>query len=245
MSGESAESFPLTRPSVLIAAKSDDAQERAQALELLARAYWKPVFTYLRLRWRFDFEDARDHTQDFFSQALVRDLFARYEPGRARFRTYVRLCLDSFVANVRKAERRLKRGGGSEVLSLDFPGAEAELAGRSPADDPEVFFHHEWVRSIFSSAVEALEARCERSGKKTQFAVFLRYDIEGPELERPPSYAELAVEHGIPVTQVTNYLAFCRREFRAIVLESLRVQCATHEEFRDEARALLGVELSS
>jgi DNA-directed RNA polymerase specialized sigma24 family protein len=243
-SGESAESFPLTRPSVLVAAKSDDAHERAAALELLARAYWKPVFTYLRLRWRLEFDDACDYTQEFFSQALVRDLFARYEPGRARFRTYVRLCLDSFLANARKAERRLKRGGGAELLSLDFPGAEAELAGRVAADDPETFFHQEWVRSIFSSAVDALKSRCERSGKQTHFAVFVRYDIEGPELERPPSYAELAMEHAIPVTQVTNYLAFCRREFRAVVLESLRAQCANAEEFRDEARTLLGMELS-
>jgi DNA-directed RNA polymerase specialized sigma24 family protein len=243
-SGESAESFPLTRPSVLVAARSDDARERAHALELIASAYWKPVFTYLRLRWRIDYEDARDYTQEFFSQALLRDLFARFEPGRARFRTYVRLCLDSFVTNARKAERRLKRGGDADMLSLDFPGAEAELVGRSPSDDPEGLFHREWVRSIFSAAVDALRARCERAGKTTHFAIFVRYDIEGPELVRPPSYAELSAAHGIPVTQVTNYLAFCRREFKAIVLESLRAQCATVEEFRDEARALLGVELS-
>jgi len=41
---------------------------------------------------------------------------------------------------------------------------------------------------------------------------------------------------------VTNYLAFARREFRRIALERLREMAASDEEFRREARALLGVE---
>ena len=44
-----------------------------------------------------DPEEARDITQGFFADALRRDLFARYAPDRARFRTYVRTCVDAFV----------------------------------------------------------------------------------------------------------------------------------------------------
>jgi hypothetical protein len=46
----------------------------------------------------------------------------------------------------------------------------------------------------------------------------------------------------VPVTQVTNYLAWARREFRRIVLEELRELSGSEEEFRREARALLGVD---
>jgi len=42
------------------------------------------------------------------------------------------------------------------------------------------------------------------------------------------------------VTDVTNALAWARREFRRIALERLRELCATEEEFRREARAVFG-----
>jgi len=41
---------------------------------------------------------------------------------------------------------------------------------------------------------------------------------------------------------VTNYLAGARREFRRIVLDKLRELTATDDEFRREARMLLGVD---
>ena len=56
-----------------------------------------------------------------------------------------------------------------------------------------------------------------------------------------PSYAALAAELEIQTTDVTNYLAFARREIRRLVLEKLREITATEEEFRAEAAAVLGV----
>ena len=41
---------------------------------------------------------------------------------------------------------------------------------------------------------------------------------------------------------MTNHLAAMRREFRTLVLDALREQCASDGEFRAEARALLGVD---
>jgi hypothetical protein len=72
------------------------------------------------------------------------------------------------------------------------------------------------------------------------FALFERYDIEGAEAEARPRYADLAVEFGLAPTQVTNQLHWARRELRRIVLEKLREITASEEEFRAEARALLG-----
>jgi hypothetical protein len=59
----------------------------------------------------------------------------------------------------------------------------------------------------------------------------------------PPTYDGLAVEFGIPETQVTNYLAFARRRFRHHVIETLAALTATDDEFAAEAREILGVEL--
>ena len=57
------------------------------------------------------------------------------------------------------------------------------------------------------------------------------------------SYAQLATEFGLTSTDVTNYLALARREFRRCVLGQLREMTATDDEFRREARSLLGLEL--
>ena len=46
------------------------------------------------------------------------------------------------------------------------------------------------------------------------------------------------------MTDVTNELAWARRAFREIVLTLLRDICASDEEFRAEARDLLGVDPS-
>jgi RNA polymerase sigma factor (sigma-70 family) len=229
---------------VVRGAASPDAETRRRAFEALVAAYWKPVYKYLRLKWRAPEEDAEDLTQGFFARALEKGFFDRFDPGRARFRTYLRACLDGFVANERKSAHRLKRGGGAEHVSLDFAGAEAELGrpGRPEAGDMEEYFHREWVRSLFGLAVEALRRRCAEAGKSVPFALFERYDLDGPDAARRPSYAELAREMGIPETQVTNHLAWARREFRRLVLQALKQATGSEEEFRAEARQLLGID---
>ncbi len=59
-------SFPATRWSLIVAARSAQPEERRRALEVLIAAYWKPVYKYIRLRWEKDNEEAKDLTQDFF-----------------------------------------------------------------------------------------------------------------------------------------------------------------------------------
>lgn len=124
--------FPSTRVSVLASIRSPDAEQRARALDALTRAYWRPVYTYVRLRWRALPEDAEDLTQEFFARALAGETFARYDAREARFRTFLRLCLDGFVVNQRKAASRLKRGGEYRFVSLDFAVAEGEIRQHEP-----------------------------------------------------------------------------------------------------------------
>src|SRR3989442_14909053 len=126
--------------------------------------------------------------------------------------------------------------------SLDFQTAEGELARSEPPDPGrmEEFFEKEWIRNLFSLAVERLRAECEVRGKAIHFRLFELYDLEG-ERESRLTYEHLAREFGLAVTDITNHLAFARREFRRIALETLREMTANEEEFRREARALLGV----
>ena len=55
------------------------------------------------------------------------------------------------------------------------------------------------------------------------------------------SIDQLAREFGVTTATITNYLAAMRRDLRGIVLERLREITSGEREFRNEARALLGI----
>jgi RNA polymerase sigma factor (sigma-70 family) len=235
-------SFPATRCSIVLAAASPDAEVRERAWSALISVYWKPIYKYIRLKWRVSNEDAKDLTQGFLARAIEKSFFERYDASRSRFRTYLRVAVDRFVANERQAAGRLKRGGGVALLPLDFESAEREFTGQHiPLEtDPDEFLHREWVRNVFGLAVEELRLHCQASGKGVHFALFQRYDLEGPESPDKPSYAQLATELGLSQAQVTNYLAAARRQFRRLVLGMLRATTGSEDEFQLEARRLLG-----
>jgi hypothetical protein len=146
--------------------------------------------------------------------------------------------------NEDKAGRRQKRGGNIPHLALDFSAAEEELG--STVIDPakiaspeslEEFFLKEWVRSLFALAIEELRELCMARERERTFHLFEAYDLQGNE---KISYEQLSREYGIPLTDVTNALAWARREFRKIALDRLRELCGSEEEFHREARAAFG-----
>src|SRR6202158_3383640 len=116
--------FPATRWSAIDAVKWGDPAGEGRVLYSLFAPYWKPVYKYVRLRWNQPAEDAQDLTQGFFAEVLERDLLAKYDLAKSKLRTYLRLCVDSFVMNQEKAARRQKRGGNATHVALDFQGAE-------------------------------------------------------------------------------------------------------------------------
>jgi RNA polymerase sigma factor (sigma-70 family) len=212
--------FPDTRPSAISAAVSGDPARRGPGQEALAAAYWKPVYRYIRIRWRCSNEDAKDLTQGFFTAAIEKNFFAGYDAQKGTFRTFLRVCLDRFLANACKFAARQKRSG--EVAVVDV-------------ESPEEIFEREWTRSVFEDAVVELRANFESRGRGVAFAVFELYDLA----ETAASYDQLAREFGISSTAVTNYLASARRELRKLVLERVRSVSADDREFRRDARAIL------
>ena len=104
----------------------------------------------------------------------------------------------------------------------------------------EDFFEREWVRSVFSLSLECLRQECEERGKQMHFRLLEFYEID--EAGKELTYEQVGKRFELKTTDVTNYLAYARREFRRIVLERLREMTGSEEEFRREARTLLGVD---
>lgn len=233
--------FPSTRLSIVLAAREADPDLRRSAFDTLIAIYWRPVYARLRLKWRAQPADAEDLAQEFFARAIERGFFDGYDPARARFRSFLRTCVDRFAANARRDEQRLKRGGGMTLVALDFADAERALGlAAEPGSDPDVSFDQEWVRSLFAEAVEGLRAATANTPREIRFRVFERHDLGPAHDSERPSYRAIAAELGLPVTQVTNHLAWARRELRRLVLERLRVVSGSDMEFREEARSLFG-----
>lgn len=241
--GGAQQRFPVTNQSAILAARSDDQAVRERAFATILASYWKPAYKYIRLKWQANNEDAKDLTQGFFANAFEKNHFANYDARKASFQTFLRTCLDGFIANERKAGRRLKRGGDVNHFQFDFLSAEDELAMHSANVDlsPEDYFHREWVRWMFTIAVDTLRERCESTGRRVHFQLFEAYDLRDD--DAGVSYASLAKTFDLDQATVNNYLAAMRRDFRRIVLDKLREITATDEEFRTEARSLLGVDV--
>jgi RNA polymerase sigma factor (sigma-70 family) len=232
--------YPTTRPSLVAAAGAADAGARRTAVEALIRLYWRPAYGRFRLKWQLQPADAEDRVQEFFAGLLDGEVFAGYDPGRARFRTYLRACLDRFAAKARRDELRLKRGGGAVHLDLDFAGAERELGLAAPPSDPDAWFDREWVRGLLSHAVDELRRATRGTPREIRFRVFECYDLHPAGDETRPGYRDIAERLDLPVSQVTNHLAWARGELRHLVLERLAEVTGSDAELRDEAEELFG-----
>lgn len=214
--------FPSTRTSLLDAAA---AGLPGEALERIIALYWKPVYRFIRLKFRKNNEDAKDLTQSFFAAALQRDFIGRFDPAKASFRTYLRMAVERFAAGQHAAANRQKRGGDVEFEPVEEQAATTE--------SPEEIFEREWQRQLFVLALDELRTHCEECGKQLQLRIFEAYDLADGE---HPSYAELAVRHGIPETSVTNHLAWARRILRTFVTERIRGTTSGPREQHEEMR---------
>jgi len=216
--------FPSTDLSLLAATRDEFPN---QALDRIVALYWKPVYRFVRVKFRKSNEDAKDLTQGFFSTALERDFFQKFVSSRAPFRTYLRMAVVRFASNHRAAEMRQKRGGG-----VEFEPLQEELFAAHPAED---VFEREWRRQLFSLALDDLRAHCQANGKDLQLRIFEEYDLDR---SKHSSYAELAAAHGITEVSVTNHLAWARRMLRAFVTDRLREVTSNEGELRHEVRRL-------
>jgi RNA polymerase sigma factor (sigma-70 family) len=237
-----ADRFPQTRHSIIAAVQGGDPGEKSKAIEAITAAYWKPIYKHLRLRWELSSADAQDLTQEFFARLIERDFLSGYNVNKGRLRTFLRTCADRMFQNQARDARRLKRGGDAPHIELDFETAERELGqtSLSSADSLDQFFEREWVRSLFELALERLSRKYVSAHKTVHLALFKAHDL-GEEDDRRPTYAESAQEFHLSTSDVTNYLAAARRDFRQCVIDQLRDMTASEEEFQAEARQLLGV----
>jgi RNA polymerase sigma-70 factor (ECF subfamily) len=202
-----------TRWSLVRNAARSDAAGRL-ALEELCRAYRPAVVAYLR-RSGHDRDAAEEHAQGFFLHLLERDLPARADPARGRFRVFLRTALHNHLAHVRErdaAQRRQAPGGllGEERLE--------HVGGAGTHDDPERAFDLVWAVTVLQRGVDRLRSTCAERGQAAEFEALLPALTEGLEAgELQP----LADRLGLRPNAVSARLHRLRVALRAAVREEL------------------------
>ncbi len=223
--------FPKTAWTQVLKAKERDAPEFRDAIDRLVRAYWKPVYWVIRTHWSKSNEDAKDLTQDFFLGFLERDRLKNVGPEKGRFRTVVQVMLKNFLASSEAARRARKRGGTVHMFSLD--GATEAPASHSGLTVEELL-DRTWAWTLWNGAQGELRERYRAAGKEVYFTVLERYDLA----PAPPSREALALELGLSVHDVGNYLRHARSALKEILRERVRATLADEADLESELRFL-------
>lgn len=213
--------FPETHWALLGAVQGTGADPR-ETFETLALLYWRPVYSYIRHRWRLPNEEAKDMTQTFFLKLLESRMIERANPRRGRFRTFLRTCLENMLRNEYQAARARKRGGDRAAVSIELVDE-----WRGSGEDAGCGMDAEWRRQAVHGAIARLREVLWFEGKAVQFQVFIEHEM--PEGDRPPSYQELGRKYGVPASTITNYLHRVRGRLRDVIMEMTQEGTAMRE----------------
>lgn len=229
--------FVTTRWTVVLAAQDKRSPQAGAALEALCRAYWQPLYAWVRRQGRSP-HDAQDLTQAFFERLFEKDWLAPVRREKGRFRTFLLVALKRFLADEWDKARAQKRGGGAVVLSLDTESAEGlYLSQPAAADAPDRAFEREWALTLLDRALARLRGEFEAAGKPGEYAVLkeyltadrggIPYDALAQRLGTSPGAARVAVHR-------------LRRRFRDLFRAEIAETVAREEDIEDELRQLLG-----
>ena len=189
-------SFDTTHWSVVSALRSDDSVVARQALATLYQRYWDPIYAHVRW-WGYDADEAQDATQAFFTNLIERNSLGAARPERGLFRMFLQVALKHFLIDADKHRRRLKRGGGQPLLSLD----DDPVDGRpipDPVDyeTPERVFDRQWAQAVFDRAMKRLESEWIAAGDAAAFEL-LRGSFQGD----PPPGGHREVARTLCITE--------------------------------------------
>ena len=227
--------FPATAWSMLHQAQGDAPAEALAGWERLARAYWQPLYAFLRRRGA-DHHAAADGIQGFFAHLLSKEFLRRIEPGAGLFRSFLLTALQRWRTDQHRAATAQKRGGGQAPLAVK----DLEAIGKVPVSadaTPEEAFDRRWARAVYDNALAALHARVAARGREPLF-LQLRGLFTG---QGAAKYQEIAAALSMSETAVKQAALDLRREFGIALRDEIRRTVSDESQVDDEVRYLLGL----
>ena len=230
--------FHTTHWSVVLNAGHDSSPGAGEALEQLCRAYWYPLYAFVR-RKGYDATEAQDLTQSFFARLLEKKYLAQFDRARGRFRTFLLAALTHFLADEWDRAHRLKRGGGQDTISFDAATAE-ERYRLEPVDpsDAAKLFERRWAMTLLEQALARLEQEFINRDQSKLFGALQPF-LLGEAGET--TLAEAAARIGLTTAAIKMAASRMRARCRELLREEILQTAATPQEAEEEYRALQAV----
>jgi RNA polymerase sigma-70 factor (ECF subfamily) len=229
--------FVSTLWSVVRRAGSASEPESAAALERLCRQYWQPLYIFARRKGHSE-HDAQDLTQGFLAELLAKNGFARAEPARGRFRTFLLGAFCNYLANQCRDQLAQKRGGGQVVASLEDEAAEPSGQQLSDGQTPEFHYERSWALALLERVLDRLREEYSQAGRRELFEA-LQPSLTGSAGQ--PGYAELGRSLGLSEGTLAVAMHRMRRRYGELLQEEIAATVATAEEAGEELRHLLRI----
>jgi len=223
--------FVTTHWSVVQTAGKEDTTRARAALEKLCQTYWYPLYAYVRRRG-YSPEDAKDLTQGFFLRLLEQRSLANANPNLGRFRSFLLGALNHFLITEWKKSQSQRRGGGRQILSLDWAAAERRF-DLEPADHatPDKAFDKQWATALLDEVLRQLEDEY-RSEQKSELFETIKQTLTGPRESQP--YAPLARQLGMNEGALRVAVHRLRKRYRALLQAEVANTVTAPEDAKEE-----------
>ena len=219
----------------MLAAGRRSTAQSDHALEELCRAYWYPLYAYVR-RHGHSKEDAEDLAQGFFAAFLKRNYLEDVRSEKGRFRAFLLAALKHYLANEYDRASRQKRGGGLAPLSLDWQDADTRYQIDPPDQlSPDKLYDRAWAVTLLEQVINRLRAECAADGKAAVFEQLKSFLTAG---KRDIPYAEAAARAGLTEGAARVAVHRLRKRYRELLRAEIAQTLSNPADLEEEMRAL-------
>ncbi len=230
--------FVTTHWSLVLSARDKKSPQSAAALEKLCRAYWYPLYAYIRRSGQSK-ENAEDLTQAFFARLLEKNFLESARRERGRFRSFLLLTLKRFLATEWDHIHAQKRGGFQLHVPLDTELAERKYQTEFLAEEisPDRAYERRWALTLLEQTMSRLRAEFESAGKGGEFEQLKQF-LTADQREIP---CVAAAGLGMSENSLRVAVHRLRKRYRELFREEIARTLADGENVDQELRHLLAV----
>ena len=218
----------------MLEAAKDSSAPAEDALEKLCRAYWYPLYVYVRRRG-YPPHDAQDLTQSFFERLLGKKYLSGVDRNKGKFRSFLLAALEHFLANDWRRSQAQKRGGGVNFISLDDDSLEGQYLQLAAALPPGKLYERQWAATLLEQVLAQLRAEFVAADKEALFQE-LKIFLTGE--KRTIAYAELGARLGTTEAALKMAVNRMRHRYGELLREEIAKTVSSPEEIEEELRAL-------
>ncbi|MSU61826.1 MAG: sigma-70 family RNA polymerase sigma factor [Pedosphaera sp.] len=230
--------FATTQWSVILRAGGEDSPLQHDAIAQLCRAYWYPLYAYVR-RQGASPEDAQDLTQGFFARLIERKVVSEADADKGKFRWFILGTLKHYLANQHDLKAAAKRGGNCIHVSLDDLNVESRYQIEPVTTlSPDKLFDRSWAVTLLERVREQLREHYTQAGKLDRFE---RLESFIPGGQTRGSYEEVARDLGVSEGALRVELHRLKATYRQFLRSEIAHTVSNPVEIDEELRYLIEV----